>query len=100
MMCDGKTRSTGKPKPVTLVSTVVVRKNTVHVRDSFPRSMSQVNRALKGHNLYPVQFSVQPDRAWKAYSQFVPGNDSPSGAGGTFGIVQRAIAKAFKAFGR
>jgi len=63
-------------------------------------AMSQVNRALKGHNLYPVQFSVQPDRAWKAYSQFVPGNDSPSGAGGTFGIVQRAIAKAFKAFGR
>jgi len=62
--------------------------------------MRQVNRALKDHKPYPVQFSVQRDQAWKAYSQFVASNESPSGAGGTFGIVQRAIAKAFKAFGR
>jgi hypothetical protein len=61
-------------------------------------AMRQVNRALKGHKPYPVQFSVQRDRTWKAYAQFVTGSDSTTNAGGTFGIVQWAIAKAVKAF--
>ena len=63
-------------------------------------AMRQVNQALKGHNRYPVQFSVQKDRAWKAYAQFERGSDSPTSAGGTFRIVQWAIAKAVKAFCR
>jgi hypothetical protein len=63
-------------------------------------AMRQVNRALKGHKPYPVQFSVQRDRTWKAYGQFVTDSSSPTNAGGSFGIVQRAIAKALKAFRR
>ena len=63
-------------------------------------AMRQLNQALKGHERYPVQFSVQKDRAWKAYAQFETGGGSPTRAGGTFGIVQRAIAKAVKTFRR
>ncbi len=63
-------------------------------------AMREVNQALKGHNRYPVQFSVQKDRAWKAYAQFERGSDSPTSVGGTFGIVPWAIAKAVKAFCR
>jgi hypothetical protein len=63
-------------------------------------AMRQVNQALKGHKRYPVQFSVQKDRAWKAYAQFETGSGSPTCAGGTFGIVQRAIAKVVKTFRR
>src|SRR5262249_3378418 len=63
-------------------------------------AMRQVNQALKGHKRYPVQFSVQKDRAWKAYAQFETGSGSPRSAGGTLGIVQWAIAKAVKAFCR
>jgi hypothetical protein len=33
-------------------------------------AMRQVNQALKGHKRYPVQFSIQEDRAWRAYAQF------------------------------
>jgi hypothetical protein len=63
-------------------------------------AMRQVNQALKGHKRYPVQFSVQKDRAWKAYAQFETGNGSPTSAGGALGIIQRAIAKAVKTFCR
>ena len=63
-------------------------------------AMRQVNQALKGHKRYPVQFSVQKDRAWKAYAQFEKGSGSPTSAGGSVGIVQWAIAKAVKAFCR
>src|SRR5436190_6449909 len=34
-------------------------------------AMRCVNQALKGHKRYPVEFSVQKDRAWRAYTQFV-----------------------------
>jgi hypothetical protein len=63
-------------------------------------AMRQVNQSLKGHKPYPVEFSVQSDRAWKAYAQFETGNGSPTSAGGSLGILQRAIAKALKAFSR
>jgi hypothetical protein len=63
-------------------------------------AMRHVNQALKGHKRYPVQFSVQKDRAWKAYAQFETGRGSPTSAGGTFGIVQWAIGKAVTAFSR
>jgi hypothetical protein len=36
-------------------------------------AMRQVNQALKGHKQYPVQFSVQEDRGWRAYAQFETG---------------------------
>jgi hypothetical protein len=62
-------------------------------------AMHQVNQALRGHKPYPVQFSVQPDRGWRAYTQFETGSSSPS-AGGTFGIIQRLAAKAMNAFRR
>jgi len=61
-------------------------------------AMSQVNHALKGHKPYPVEFSVQKDRGWKAYAQFEAGNRSMPTAGGPFGFIQRAIAKALKPF--
>jgi hypothetical protein len=62
--------------------------------------MRQVNQALKGHQRYPVQFSVQPDRGWRAYAQFENGNGSMSNAGGALGIIQRVIAKTVKVFRR
>jgi hypothetical protein len=63
-------------------------------------AMRVVNQALKGHQRYPVQFSVQPDPSWRAYTQFKTGNGSPSSAGGVFGVAQWAIAKAVKVFCR
>jgi uncharacterized protein DUF695 len=39
-------------------------------------AMSQMNKALKGHQPYPIQFSVQKDRTWKAWTQFVGGGGS------------------------
>jgi uncharacterized protein DUF695 len=63
-------------------------------------AMQQVNQALKGHKPYPVQFSVQKDRGWKAYAQFETGNGSTSTAGRAFGIIQQAIAKTVKVFCR
>ena len=59
-------------------------------------AMRQVNQALKGHKPYPVEFSVQQDRRWRAYAQFETGNNS----GGTFGILRSAIARAMKVFRR
>ena len=35
-MCDGNGCSTGKPNPVTLVATVVIRKSAVHPSSCFP----------------------------------------------------------------
>jgi hypothetical protein len=61
-------------------------------------AMRQVNQALKGHNRYPVQFSVQKDLAWKAYAQFETSSGPPTSAAGTF--VHRVIAKAVNAFCR
>jgi uncharacterized protein DUF695 len=63
-------------------------------------AMHQVNQALKGHKRYPVQFSVQKDRAWKAYAQFEKGGGAPTCPGGALGIVRWTIAKAVKAFSR
>lgn len=58
-------------------------------------AMTQVNQALSGHQRYPVQFSVQTDRAWRAYSQFEQGGaPSPSS-----GVIGWAIAKAKRLFG-
>lgn len=62
------------------------------------QAMSQVNKALKGHSRYPVQFSVQKDRAWRAYSQFVDGDASQSRCGGS--LIGWAIAKAMQMFRR
>ena len=62
------------------------------------QAMQQVNQALKGHKPYPVEFSVQKDRAWRAYSQFEKGGASRTSASGTF--VQKAIAKAVQVFCR
>lgn len=56
--------------------------------------MSQVNKALKGHRCYPVQFSVQKDRTWRAYSQFVDGDASQSRCVGSF--IGWAITKAMR----
>ncbi len=63
-------------------------------------AMHQVNQALKGHNRYPVQFSIQKDRAWKAYTQFENGGGAPPCSGGALSIVRWTIAKALKAFSR
>ena len=63
-------------------------------------AMRQVNQALKGHKPYPVQFSVQQDRSWRAYAQFETGNGPVPGAGGVFGVIQWAIAKALPVFRR
>src|SRR6059036_782174 len=41
-MCDGNKWSTGKPKPVTLVATVVTRKSAVHPLRSRPRSRTEI----------------------------------------------------------
>jgi hypothetical protein len=60
-------------------------------------AMRQVNGALKGHKRYPVEFSVQKDRAWKAYAQFAAGNDSALHGDGALGIIRRALAKAMNA---
>jgi len=62
-------------------------------------AMRQVNQALKGHPRYPVEFSVQNDRAWKAWTQFETGNGSSPHAGGIVGLIQWAFAKALQAFG-
>jgi hypothetical protein len=63
-------------------------------------AMRHVNQALKGHQPYPIQFSVQKDRGWKAYAQFETGNASTSTGGGAFGIIRQAIAKTVKVFCR
>jgi hypothetical protein len=63
-------------------------------------AMRQVNQALKSHKRYPVQFSVQQDRGWRAYTQFETNSSSPPSAGGAFGIIQRAIAKVVSVFWR
>jgi hypothetical protein len=63
-------------------------------------AMRQVNQALKGHKRYPVQFSVQQDRSWRAYAQFEAGSSSPPGAGGVFAFVQWTIAKVASVFSR
>lgn len=60
-------------------------------------AMHQVNQALKGHKPYPVQFSVQQDRRWRAYTQFDTASSLPSG-GRAFGIIQWAAAKALNVF--
>ena len=62
------------------------------------QAMSQVNNALKGHKRYPVQFSVQKDRTWRAYSQFVDGDASQPASGGSF--IGRTIAQAMQIFRR
>ena len=54
-------------------------------------AMREVNQSLKGHKRYPIQFSVQKDRTWRAYTQFETGSGSQSSTGGTF--IQRALAK-------
>jgi hypothetical protein len=59
-------------------------------------AMRQVNQALKGHKPYPVEFSVQQDRRWRAYAQFETGDRS----GGRSGIIQWAFGRALKAFRR
>ena len=59
-------------------------------------AMRQVNHALKGHRRYPVQFSVQQDRRWRAYAQFETGNSS----GGAVGMIQWAVARAVRVFCR
>jgi hypothetical protein len=56
-------------------------------------SMQKVNQALKGHKPYPVQFSVQRDPKWRAYTQFQPCSDTSARAGGLLAMIQRAIAK-------
>jgi hypothetical protein len=61
-------------------------------------AMRLVNQALKGHKAYPVQFSVQKDRRWKAYAQFEKRDASTPPAAGAFGIVQLAIAKTARVF--
>lgn len=61
-------------------------------------AMRQVNRALKGHQRYPMQFSVQNDRAWRAYTQFVGGSGSQSSSGGT--LLGWIISKAMRMFCR
>jgi hypothetical protein len=63
-------------------------------------AMQHVNQALKGHRPYPIQFSVQKDRSWKAYSQFEAGNASTSADGGALRIIRQAIAKMVKVFCR
>lgn len=60
-------------------------------------AMEQVNRALKGHKPYPVQFAVQKDRAWRAYSQFVAGNSARPA--GVLGLIQWLTAKVAEALG-
>jgi hypothetical protein len=64
------------------------------------QAMRRVNQGLKGHKAYPVQFSVQKDRAWRAYAQFEAGTAPHSAGSGTFGIIQQAIAKTMNAFCR
>ena len=63
-------------------------------------AMRLVNQALKGHKPYPIQFSVQKDRGWKAYAQFEKGNASTSTGGRAFGIIRQGIAKTVKVFCR
>lgn len=59
-------------------------------------AMRCVNQALKGHKPYPIEFSVQKDRGWKAYVQFETGNASTCCGG----IIQQAIAKMMSVFCR
>ena len=63
-------------------------------------AMRCVNQALKGHRPYPVEFSVQKDRGWKAYAQFEAGSAPTSTAGGALGMIQQAIANTMKVFRR
>jgi hypothetical protein len=64
------------------------------------QAMRHVNEALQGHKPYPIEFSVQKDRGWKAYAQFETGTASTSAGGGSFGIIQQAIARTVKVFCR
>lgn len=61
------------------------------------QAMSQVNQALRGHPPYPVQFSIQKDRAWRAYAQFENGAAPSPSLGGN--VIGWAIAKAKRMFG-
>ena len=63
-------------------------------------AMRQVNQALKGHPRYPVEFSVQQDRRWRAYAQFETSNASQTTDGGGLRLMQWAIAKLAKMFCR
>lgn len=62
------------------------------------QAMQQVNQALRGHPRYPVEFSVQKDRAWRAYAQFENSNSSSASGGGT--LLQRLFAAAAQVFCR
>jgi hypothetical protein len=61
-------------------------------------AMRRVNQALKGHQRYPVEFAVQPDRAWRAWTQFIAEDGSQRRCGET--LIGWAIAKAMRIFGR
>jgi hypothetical protein len=61
-------------------------------------AMRQVNKGLQGHPRYPVQFSVQNDRAWRAYTQFLNGGDSRASSGGT--LLGWITSKAVRMFRR
>jgi hypothetical protein len=61
-------------------------------------AMSRVNQALKGHPRYPLQFSVQKDRAWRAWTQFAGSDDSQ--AGSRTSLPAWLMAKAAQIFGR
>jgi hypothetical protein len=64
------------------------------------QAMSQVNQSLKGHARYPgVQFSVQSDQAWQAYSQFESANGTLPRGGRIVGIVQSAFSKVLSLLG-
>lgn len=60
-------------------------------------AMRQVNLALRGHPHYPVQFSVQSDPTWAAYTQFQSDGCSSSGHSGS--LLQWLMAKALQLFG-
>lgn len=58
-------------------------------------AMCLVDQALKRRKRYPVDFSVQNDRGWKAYSQFVSGNATTSKASGLIETLRCVVAKVF-----
>lgn len=63
-------------------------------------SMRRINQGLKGHPVYPVEFSVQRDPHWRAYRQFLPGGNSSEAAGGLLGVIEWAIAQVGRVLGR
>ena len=56
------------------ILTVVVTGNGVREWQWYSRShdetMQLVNSVLAGHDVFPVEFSIQDDPEWAAYSQF------------------------------